>query len=193
MGRAGTVTAVDQAREARRIPVKFRDGRLTASLGAIESTCCSASVTVLLADREESYPFAEQLLLEHHGWVVEQITPPDLSMDRELRPAPHVSPPAAGEVAAREFALAYANYRDGMSQTRPAMTAVAARQVKAGTDSLAGQATPHVAARLVSIAFGPPSGREFATTAVIHFDQSRQSFSFLSVRTPAGWKCSQFL
>ena len=45
------------------------------------------------------------------------------------------------------------------------MTAAAARQVKAGTDSLAGQPRPHVSARLVSIAFGPPSGREFATTA----------------------------
>ena len=71
---------------------------------------------MLLVNREESYPFAEQLLLEHHGWVVDQITPPDLSMDRRLGPAAHVSPPAADAAAARDFALAYANYRDGMSQ-----------------------------------------------------------------------------
>ena len=148
---------------------------------------------MVLANREESYPFAEQLLLERHGWVVDQITPPDLSIDRGLRPAPHVSPPAAGAAAAREFALAYVDYRAGVSSTRPAMTAAAARQVKSGTDSLAGQQLHKAAAQLVSIRFGPPSGREFAATAMVTVSGSRESFSFLMVKTSTGWACAQFL
>ena len=192
--RAGSVTSAAQAKQAGQIPAAFRDGHLTvANLTALESTCCSASVTVVLANRQESYLFAEQLLLEQHGWVIDQITPPDLSMDRNLRPAPHISPTTAGTAAARAFAIAYVDYRAGVSPTRPAMTAAAARQVKSGTDSLAGQQLHKAAAQLVSIRFGPPSGREFAATSVVQVAGARESFSFLMVKTSTGWACAQFL
>jgi ribosomal protein S11 len=194
LGRAGSVTSAAQAKQAGQIPAAFRDGRLTVTdLSTLESTCCSASVTVVLANREQSYPFAEQLLLERHGWVVDQITPADLSIDRGLRTVPHVSPTAAGAAAAREFALAYVDYRAGVSSTRPVMTAAAAQQVKSGTDSLAGQQLHKAAARLVSIRFGPPTGREFAATAVVQVAGARQRFSFLMVKTSTGWACAQFL
>jgi hypothetical protein len=194
LGRAGSVTSAAQAKQAGQIPAAFRDGDLTVTdLTALDSTCCSASVTIVLANREQTYLFAEQLLLDRHGWVVDQITPPDLSIDRGLRPAPHVATPAEGAAAARAFALAYVDYRAGVSPTRPAMTAAAAQQVKSGTDSLAGQQLHKAAAQMVSIRFGPPTGREFAATAVVKVVGARQRFSFLMVKTSTGWACAQFL
>jgi hypothetical protein len=190
----GSITAAGQAMQAGRIPPTFRDGRVTiAQLGSLEATCCSASVTVVLANREESYPFDAQLLLEQRGWVVDQITPPDLSMDRNLRPAPHVATPATGREAAKAFAVAYVNYRSGEDLTRPLMNAAAAKQIAAGTDSLAGQSLPKVDARLTSIQFGPPSGEEFAATATVSAGSSRWTFSFLMVKTAARWEAGQYL
>jgi hypothetical protein len=190
----GSITAASQATQAGRIPPTFRDGRVTiAQLGSLEATCCSASVTVVLANREESYPFDEQLLLEQRGWVVDQITPPDLSMDRNLRPAPQVATPATGREAAKAFAVAYVNYRSGEDSIRPLMNAAAAKQIAAGTDSLAGESLPKADARLTSIQFGPPSGEEFAATVTVSAGSSRLTFSFLMVRTAAGWECGQYL
>ena len=190
----GSVTAVSQATQGPQIPAAFRDGRVRiAQLDSLQTTCCSASVTVVLANREERYPFAEQLLLEQHGWLVDQITQPDLSMDQNLRPTPHVAIPASGIAAAKRFAVAYVNYRSGRSHKRPSMTTPAAHQIPAGTDSLAGQELPKAAAQLNSIQFGPPSGNEFATTATVRAGSARLTFSFLMVKTHAGWECAQYL
>ena len=192
--RAGSITSAAEAARAGQIPGPFRDGHLTVNnLNALQETCCSASVTVVLANREESYPFVEQLLMQQRGWVVDQITPPDLAMDRGLRPTPHFTTPTTGATAAREFAVAYVNYRAGVSRTRPAMTATAARQLESGTDSLSGQQLPKAPGQLVSIAFGPTSGKEFAITATVTVAEARQSFSFLMVKTATGWACAQFL
>jgi hypothetical protein len=191
---AGSLTATAQATQGGQIPSAFRDGNVViVELDSLESTCCSASATVVLANREERYPFAEQLLLEQRGWVVDQITPPDLSIDRNLRPAPHVALPAGGTAAAKTFAVAYVNYRSGRSQSPPAMTAAAAHQIIAGTDSLTGEILPKAAARLTSIQFGPPSGNEFAATATVRGGSVPLRFSFLMVKTNAGWECGQYL
>lgn len=192
-GKAG-LTAAAQATQEGQIPVAFRDGHVRmVEVESLQSTCCSASVTVVLANREERYPFAEQLLLERHGWVVDQVTPPDLSMDRNLRPTPHVTMPAGGTAAAKAFAVGYVNFRSGESLTRPAMTAAAGRQIVAGTDSLAGQTLPKAPARLGSIKFGPPSGDEFAATATLRAGRAQLTFSFLMIHTPVGWECGQYL
>ena len=194
MSKAGTVTATAQATNGGRIPTGFRDGQLRVTqLSSMQSTCCSASVTVVLANREQSYPFTEQLLNEGGHWLVDQITPSDLDIDRDLKAPRNVSDPAGGQRAARAFAVAYVDYRDAISRTPPAMTAAAARQIKQSTDSLAGQRLPKATARLVSIAFGPPSGNEFAATATVRVNTATQSFSFLMLKTSSGWKCDQFL
>jgi len=191
---SGTVTAIAQATTGGRMPAAFRDGQLhLTQLSSLQSTCCSASVTVVLADREQSYPFTEQLLNEGGHWLVDQITPSDLDIDRDLKAPRNVSDPAGGQRAARAFAVAYVDYRDAISRTPPAMTAAAARQIKQSTDSLAGQRLPKATARLVSIAFGPPSGNEFAATATVRVNTATQSFSFLMLKTSSGWKCDQFL
>lgn len=192
--RVGSITATAQAVDAGQIPAAFRDGRVRIQrLVGLQSSCCSASVTVVLANREEQYPFTEQLLLEQHGWIVDQITPPDLSMDRHLRPAPHVPTPAGGLSAARAFAVAYVNYRSGESAERPAMNAAAVHQIHAGTDSLAGQTLPKAIAELTSIQVGPPSGDEFAATVAVTDGGARLTFSFLMLKTAAGWECVQYL
>lgn len=191
---SGTVTAIAQATSGGRIPAAFRNGQLhVTQLSSLQSTCCSASVTVVLSNREQSYPFTEQLLNEGVHWLVDQITPSDLDMDRALKAPSHVSDPAGGQSSARSFALAYVDYRDGISSTPPAMTAAAAQQLEQSTDSLAGQRLPKAAARLLSIAFGPPSGDEFAATATVRASSTTMSFSFLMVKTHSGWKCGQFL
>jgi hypothetical protein len=194
IGRAGSLTAAAQAAQGGRIPVAFRDGPLKVkALDSLEQTCCSATVTVVLEDRQQTYPFTQNLLLEDGRWLVDQITPTDLSMDRTLPAAGPVTEPAGGEASARAFATAYVDYRTAISGTVPAMTTAAARQIRAGTDSLAGQKLPNAPGRLVSIQFGPPSGSEFAATATVAITGARVSFSFLMVRTRAGWECGQFL
>jgi hypothetical protein len=191
---SGTVTATAQATTGGRIPAAFRDGQLhLTQLSSLQSTCCSASVTVVLANREQSYPFTEQLLNEGGHWLVDQITPSDLAMDRDLTAPSNVSDPAGGQSSARSFAVAYVDYRDGTSSTPPAMTSPAAQQLEQSTDSLAGQHLPKAAARLMTIAFGPPSGDGFAATATLRDGTATQSFSFLMVKTRSSWKCGQFL
>ena len=108
------------------------------------------------------------------------------------RPSAWSSQPR-GSVAARRFAVAYVNYRAGVTRSLPAMTGAARQAIAQGTDSLAQTRMPRERAGLESISYGPPSGSEFAATATVTVAGQRETFSFLMVRARAGWVCGAFL
>ena len=192
--RYGSITSTAQATSAGRIPVTFRDGTLRITgTGSFARTCCSAEETIVLANRAERYPLTVELLYEQNGWRVADLTPVDLSMDRQLRKPLGVNTPAAGNTAARQFAIAYAQYRAGEAGLPGELTAAAKQEITQGTDSLAGTQLPNGPVRLVAIAYGPASGNEFAATATVADTTSKQTFSFLMVHTPQGWACGAFL
>lgn len=190
----GSITSTAQATDDGRIPVAFRDGTLRiASTGSFARTCCSAQETIVLANRAERYPLTVDLLYEHNAWQVSELAPVDLSIDRHLPQPFAVKIPAAANTAARQFALAYTRYRAGEAVRPDQLTPAADREITQGADSLAGTRLPKGDVRLVTIAYGPPSGNEFAATATVTDTTTRPTFSFLMVHTPQGWACGAFL
>lgn len=194
LGLYGSITSTAQATDDGRIPVAFRDGTLRiASTSSFARTCCSAQETIVLANRAERYPLTVDLLYEHSGWQVSELTPVDLSIDRHLPRPLTVRTPAAANTAARHFALAYTRYRAGETVLPDQLTPAAHREITQGTDSLAGTQLPKGDVWLVTIAYGPPSGNELAATATVTDTATRHTFSFLMVHTPRGWVCGAFL
>ena len=190
-----SITATAQAGQDGRIPVAFRDGILHLStVSSLQSTCCSAEQTVVLANRQERYPFTVSLLNDGpHGWQVASLVPVDLSTDRATRPVTGFEIPAAGRAAARAFAVAYFAFRAGTGPAPTAMTRAAASAIASGQDSLAGAQLPTGAVSLEAIKYGPPSGDEFAATATVAIASARESFTFLMTLTAGSWKAAAFL
>jgi len=194
LGLYGSITSTAQATDDGRIPVAFRDGRLRiASTSSFARTCCSAQETIVLANRAQSYPLTVDLLYEHNAWQVSELTPVDLSIDQHLPQPVAVKTPVAANTAARHFALAYTLYRAGETVLPDRLTPGAHQEITQGTDSLAGARLVKGGVRLVAIAYGPPSGNEFAATATVTDITTRHTFSFLMVHTPHGWMCGAFL
>jgi hypothetical protein len=192
--RYASITASSQATAGGRIPPAFRDGPLRITdVSEQGSTGSSAQATVLASNRSESYPFTVQMLYEQDGWQIAQIVPVDLSIDDHTQPPVGVVLPAAASGAARWFAVAYVNYRAGVTRSLPAIAGAARQAIAQGTDSLAQTRIPRERAVLESISYGPPTGGEFAATATVTVPGQRETFSFLMVRSAAGWVCGAFL
>jgi len=149
----------------------------------------------VLANRQQSYPFAMQLLREQHGWEIAQVQPADLSVDDNTRPPIGVAIPQAGKRAARRFALAYAAYRAGVAPAPSGMIVTAATVVRDGQDSLSGVRLGAGARRLLSLRFGPLNEGEFAVTATVRFGVGAEQFSLLmQLQKQTGtWLCAGFL
>jgi hypothetical protein len=189
-----SITAEAQVRQGGRVPVALRDGAVTvAGYSAFARSCCSAQETVVLANRQERYPFTLDLLYEQNAWQVATITPVDLGIADGTHPVAHVVTPAGARSAAATFAVAYANLKDGSNSTQPAMSAGARAAIAGGTDSLAGFALPRAAAHLRSLAFGPQNEGELAATATVTIAGAAHTFSYLMVNTRGGWICEAFL
>lgn len=191
-----SITANGEAHQDGRIPAQFRDGILhVSSESPLISTCCSAQQTVVLANRQESYPFTVTVLDDGpHGWQVASVVPVDLAMDRHTQPVRGFSLPGAAKRAAKRFAVAYAGYKAGAgSGPVKLMTSAVATAITNGQDSLAGQELPHQAAALTGISFGPPTGNKFAATATVTVGSSRQQFSYLMTLSAGRWLAAAFL
>ena len=193
--RFASITARSQARAEGPIPEAFRDGLLRLDHLSAHWSLYSAQVSVVLANREERYPFAIQLLDEPRGWQVSQLQAPDLSMDRG--PTPVVAPklPAAAARAVRRFALSYARYRAGLSGSPTGLAPQARAALESDSDSLAGIRLGHLAPRIESLTYGPLSDGEFSATATVTFASGSESFSLLMEdQTQTGaWLCAAFL
>ena len=192
--RYASITAAGQVADDGRIPAAFRDGslRITSS-GEQGSTGFSAQATVVAGNRSQSYPFTAQLLYEQDGWQIAQVVPVDLGTDDHVQAPAGVLVPGAGASAARRFAVAYVNYRAGVTATPPAMGSAAGQAIAQHTDSLAQTRMPLGPVVLALISYGPLSGREFAATATVRVAGRRETFSFLMVQTHRGWVCGAFL
>ena len=194
--RYASITAASQVADGGRIPAAFRDGplRITSS-GEEGSTGFSAQATVVVSNRSQSYPFTVQMLYEQNGWQIAQVVPVDLSTDDHIQPPVGVVIPAAGTSAARRFAVAYVNYRAGVTRNASGDRERRRQAIAQGTDSLAQTQMPRDRAALESISYGPPSSppSEFAATATVRVAGERETFSFLMVRTRGGWVCGAFL
>ncbi len=192
--RYASITASSQATAGGQIPPAFRDGPLRITDASEQgSTGWSQQATVLASNRSESYPFTVQMLYEQDGWQIAQLVPVDLSIDDHTEPPVAVVLPAAGSSAARRFAVAYVNYRAGVTRSLPAISSAARQEIAQGTDSLARTRIPRERGVLVSISDGPPTGGEFAATATVTVPGQRETFSFLMVRSGGGWVCGAFL
>ena len=193
--RFASLTARAQAWSGGRIPEPFRDGTLTVAGMSGSSSPFSAQARVMLANREERYPLTLQLLREQHGWQVEQLQPPDLTIDETTRPVVGVEIPAAAQTAARRFALAYAAYRGRLAPLPAGMTATAVSAITAGEDTLAGLRLPAVRPRLASVSYGPLNEGEFAATVTVRFGATAEQFSLLMQlrKQTGGWLCAAFL
>ena len=193
--RGASVTASWQARSGGRIPRAFRDGPLRVAQASTDAGPYSAQAAVVLANREERYPLELQFLREQHGWMLAQLTPPDLTMDETITPVTGARIPATAQRATRRFALAYAAYRAHVGPLPTGMTAGAAAAIRTGEDSLAGLRFARTLPRLVSLAYGPVNAGELAATATVRFGESVEQFSLLmALRTQTGgWLCAAFL
>jgi hypothetical protein len=193
--RYASITARDQARAGGRIPGAFRDGQLTVrSITGQGSTLFSAQTTITLADRAESYPFTVMLLRDRWGWRIAQLTAPDLSVDDNTHPsAGWPAVPRTGQLAAARFAVGYVEYRARERSLPAGVTSTAAAQAQTGSDPLAQTTIAHGAVRMLALRYGPLERDRFAATATVAAGGRRVSFTFLMVRTPAGWRCDAFL
>jgi hypothetical protein len=191
-----SITANGEAHQDRRIPERFRDGILhVSSESPLISTCCSAQQTVVLANRQESYPFRVTVLDDSpHGWQVASLVPVDLAIDRHTQAVRGFALAGAAKRAAKRFAVAYASYKAGAgSEPVKLMTSAATAAITNGQDSLAGQELPHRAAVLTGISFGPPTGHEFAATATVTLGATGQSLSYLMTLSAGRWLAAAFL
>jgi hypothetical protein len=192
--RYASITARDQASAGGRIPASFRDGPLQVRAVAGEgSTLYSAQATIDAGNRAESYPFTVALLREASGWQVAQVQPPDLGVDQNTRPVIGVEIPRAGQLAAADFALRYADYRAGVKPGLVAMTGTAEGELRDGEDSLAPMRLPRARARLLALSYGPLEQDRFAVTATVRLRGRRVRFTFLMFDSGRGWECDAFL
>jgi len=190
-----SVTAAGQAQQAGQIPTPFRDGalRITGE-SSLESTCCSAQQTIVLSNRQERYPFTVTLLDDGpHGWQVSEIVPVDLAMDRNTHPATGFKLAAGAQAAAKAFAIAYVQFKAGTAQQPTDLTAAATKALVDGQDSLAGHVVPKAEPVLEKLAYGPPTGSEFAATATVKAGRATETFTFLMTRDHGVYEAAEFL
>jgi hypothetical protein len=188
-----SITAREQAAQGGRIPAAFRDGALRVVRVSGARTDYSAQATVTAVNRSESYVLSVQLLLTQDGWRVAQLTPPDLAMDDQTRPVLGPTIPAAGRLATRVFAIAYAAYRTATAPIPAGMTATARQELADGQDPLAAARRVGVRPRLLGVRFGPPEGSEVAATATVQSGRGRTQFTVLMVNRSGRWECDAFL
>jgi hypothetical protein len=192
--RYASITARDQAATGGRIPASFRDGPLQVRAVAGEgSTLYSAQATIDAGNRSESYPFTVALLREQNEWEVAQVQPPDLSVDDSTRPVAGVEIPRAGQLAAADFALRYADYRAGVKPGLAGMTSTAKGELRDEGDSLASMRLPRARGRLLALSYGPLESDRFAVTATVQLRSRRVRFTVLMFDSARGWECDAFL
>jgi hypothetical protein len=194
--RFSSITATSQATGGGRIPVNFRDGALELTRVQIQAGAYSAQATLVIGDRQESYPFSVTLLREQHGWQVASLVPADLSMDRHITAASTPTLARAAQAATRQLVLGYARYRAGDGTAPAGLSGAAMAAIKSNSDSLAGVVLGKRAPRLLRLVYGPLSGgNEFAATATVAFGDGRQQFSVLmkQQKRTGEWLCAAFL
>ena len=188
-----SVSSREEAAAGGQISPAERDGRLRLVSFAVQGqTAYSAQALAAASDRSRSYPFTLRATLAAGRWTVTQITPPDLTVDDHTTAPAATSVPNAARVAARAFALAYANYTEDARRAPPRALAVAINEIDAGGDPLAGAPPTHQPGTLRSLRYGPLQAQRFAATATVATGGRLLRFTFLMLHTRKGWEADGF-
>jgi hypothetical protein len=174
------------------LPARLRAGQLTlAQLDVYDVTRSSARAGFGARDRKNYLPATFFLARRAGAWEVVGLVPPDLS---ELYPRPKIpAAPSAAYAAASKFALAYANYREGVGAQPPAGQALIAKQIARGQDPLAHIAATHRPAHLDSLKLGPVTNGMVAATAQLSDGGSSMTVLFTMQKEGGAWMASQFI
>jgi hypothetical protein len=176
-----------------RIPAGSRFGslRLTSVQTRWVTGADVAQARIVGQDRRHTYPTDLDLTYAGGAWRVVALVPPDVAtiLARPHRP-PAVAQPLSA--AARAFALAYANYREGATIAAPPGLPPIQGQIHTGSDPLAQTQPTHVPANLDSLAFGPVEGNIVAASATLNDRGSALVFSFNLMRTGTQWRAWSF-
>lgn len=164
-----------------------------AGLRRLGSTALSTAIIATGEGAGRDYPFTMDVTRGGEGWYVTGLEPPDFPQDRRHREShPTAGPPSSARVAARTFALAYADYAMGATRRLPHGSKIIRRQILAGGDPLAGLPPNHRSGRLESVQFGPSQSGRFAVEAVVRAGRETLTFWFLLAHTQTGWVAVEF-
>lgn len=174
------------------VPPRLRAGQLT--LARLTMTSVSGSTaTAAFATHDGRYSLPASITLSRRAgsWEVVGLIPPDFS---ELDAPPKIPPaPSAAQAAAAAFAVAYADYREGVRKQPPAGQPLIAKEIASGQDPLAHTAATHAPAHLDAVKLGPVTNGTVAATAELSDRGSSLTVLFTMQKGGGKWMASQFI
>lgn len=174
------------------VPPRQRAGQFT--LARLTMTKVSGSrATAVFAARDGRYSLPAAITLSRRAgaWVVVGLVPPDFS---ELESPPKIPPaPSAAQTAASTFALAYADYREGVRKQPPSGQALITGEITRGQDPLARIAATHSPAHIDSLLLGPVANGTVSATAQLSDGGSSFTILFTMQKGGGSWVASQFI
>ena len=174
------------------VPSRLRAGQLT--LAALKTTPVGESrATAVFAVRDGRRFLPTTITLSRRAgtWIVVGLVPPDFSELESPRKIP--AAPSAAQTAASAFALAYADYREGVRKQPPSGDALIVGEITRGQDPLAHVAPTHTPAHIDSLLLGPVANGTVSATAQISDRGSSMTILFAMQKGAGGWTASQFL
>ncbi len=180
------------ARSGGVIPARDRDGALALTrvdFSAVRGAS-RAKASLVAGDRRHTLQALLSLAYLGGHWQVSDLVPPDLST-LLAPPAPPNRVPRAARGAAARFALAYADYREGVTSRLPPGLAYIRRQIATGHDPLANIQATRSRPRLVSL-LALDQGELTSVQATVVDLGRRISFGFILQRSGQRWPAWQF-
>ena len=185
---AAVPNATNPARSLARgtIPAASRSGPVSLTQLQLRYVAGSTAAQALVAGRDRKHYYSFEIQLRYAGsqWLVSYIVPPDLDT---ILAAPAASTPGSAAqtpatspagLAAGGFAVAYVDYREGVTRTAPSGLPAMVRQITTGQDPLVAASPTHAPARLVSLALGPIADHAVAAAAVLTSAGQRVTLDF---------------
>lgn len=189
---AATPQAQTMARSGGVIPARDRVGTL--ALRRVDFSgvhgATRAKASLVAGDRGHTLQAALSLAYIGGRWRVAYLVPPDLSTILAPPAPPNRVPPAARGAAA-SFALAYADYREGVTRRLPGGLPFIRQQIASGHDPLAGIKPTRSRPRLISV-LALDQGNLTSVQATVVDRGRRISFGFILERAAGRWPAWQF-
>jgi hypothetical protein len=157
------------------IPAASRSGPVRVTQIDMRYVAGTTAAQAVVGGRDRKHLYTLQIGLRYAGgrWLVGYIVPPDLDTILAAPASPSAATSArtptasAAQLAAGRFALAYVDYREGVSRTVPPALPAMLRQIAVGQDPLVATTPTHAPAKLVSLRLGPIAYHAVAAAAVL--------------------------